>query len=66
MIYLACLLFTFSWRADSFFKQKVDMKSQTSELPVEFDFSTDHLLKRQTLISLTFMLELNFFLVVCI
>lgn len=45
MIYLACLLFTFSWRADSFFKQKIDMKSHMYELqiPVEFDFSTDHL-----------------------
>lgn len=32
MIYLACLLFAFSWRADSFFKGKIDMKSQVCEL----------------------------------
>lgn len=37
------------------------MKSQTYELqiPVEFDFSTDHLLKRQTLISSTFSMKFN-------
>lgn len=39
------------------------MKSQTYELqiPVIFDFSTDHLLKRQTLNSFTFMMRFNFF-----
>lgn len=62
IIYLVCLLFTFSWREDKFFKQKIDLNSQTSELqiPVEFDFSTDHLLKRRTLISFTFMMKFNF------
>lgn len=39
------------------------MKSQMYELwiPVELDFSTDHLLKRQTLISFTFMMKFYFF-----
>lgn len=47
MIYLACLLFAFSWRADLFLKQKVDLKSHRHKLQIaeESDFSTDHLLK---------------------
>lgn len=63
MIYLACLWFTFSWRADGFYEQKViwNPKCVTVKTPGEFDISTYDPYKTKTSTYFTVMRKFDFF-----